>query len=114
MDPLMGIVGAVVIARWSYGLTRDTGSILLDMDVNTSLTEKIRNRIEANGEARIQDLHLWRLGPGHFAAIISLTTSNQSSPAHYKDQLEEVKELRHITVEVNFDINKGSDNVIRR
>ena len=101
MDPLMGIVGAIVIARWSYGLTRDTGSILLDMDINIALTENIRNLLEADGENQIQDLHLWRLGPGHFAVIVSLSTQNAHSPDYYKDQLSEIKELRHITVEVN-------------
>ena len=101
MDPLMGIVGAIVIARWSYGLTRDTGSILLDMDVNTPLSENIRNLLEADGENQVQDLHLWRLGPGHFAAIISLSTRNPRSPEYYKNQLAELKGLRHITVEVN-------------
>ena len=101
MDPLMGIVGAIVIARWSYGLTRDTGSILLDMDVNTPLSENIRKLLEADGENQIQDLHLWRLGPGHFAAIISLSSNNPRPAAFYKDQLEDIRELRHITVEVN-------------
>lgn len=105
MDPLMGIVGAIVIARWSYGLTRDTGSILLDMDVNTPLSENIRNLLEAGGNNRILDLHLWRLGPGHFAAIISLATDTPRSPEDYKDQLGEIKELRHITVEVNSEID---------
>ncbi len=109
MDPLMGIVGAIVIARWSYGLTRDTGSILLDMDVNTPLSENIRNQLEADGENQIQDLHLWRLGPGHFAAIISLSSRIPRPPEYYKDQLEKIEELRHITVEVNTEMNEESD-----
>ena len=109
MDPLMGIVGAIVIARWSYGLTRDTGSILLDMDVNTPLSENIRNQLEAEGENQIQDLHLWRLGPGHFAAIISLSSRIPRPPEYYKDQLEKIEELRHITVEVNTEMNEESD-----
>ena len=106
MDPLMGIVGAIVIARWAYGLTRDTGSILLDMDVNTPLTENIRNLFEANGDNQILDLHLWRLGSGHFAAIISLYANNPRPPEYYKKQLEKIKELRHITVEVNSELDK--------
>ena len=109
MDPLMGIVGAIVIARWSYGLTRDTGSILLDMDVNTPLSENIRNLLEADGGNQIEDLHLWRLGPGHFAAIISLSSRNPRPPEYYKDQLKKIKELRHITVEVNAEMNEESD-----
>ena len=111
MDPLMGIVGAIVISRWAYGLTRDTGSILLDMDVNTHLTENIRNLLEAGGESQIQDLHLWRLGPDHFAAIISLSTQNPRPPEYYKDQLGEIKELRHITVEVNSELDREPNNI---
>jgi cation diffusion facilitator family transporter len=109
MDPLMGIVGAVVIARWSYGLTRDTGSILLDIDINTPLTENIRQRLESDGDNRIIDLHLWRLGPGHFAVIISLTTNNPHSPSYYKEQLSEIRELRHITVEVNTGLDSRTE-----
>ena len=110
MDPLMGIVGAIVIARWSYGLTRDTGSILLDMDVNTPLTENIRILLEADGDNQIRDLHLWRLGPGHFAVIISLSARNPRPPEYYKKQLGEIKELRHITVEVNSELDKELSN----
>lgn len=110
MDPLMGIVGAIVIARWSYGLTRDTGSILLDMDINTPLSDRIRRKIESDGDNRIIDLHLWRLGPGHFAAIISIHTLTPHPPSYYKKLLEEMQELRHITVEVNPDLGEESTN----
>ena len=108
MDPLMGIVGAIVIARWSYGLTRDTGSILLDMDMNTPLSDTIRQKIESDGDNRIMDLHLWRLGPGHFAAIISILTRTPHASSYYKKLLEEMQELRHITVEVNSDPGEES------
>jgi cation diffusion facilitator family transporter len=108
MDPLMGIVGAIVIARWSYGLTRDTGSILLDMDINTPLSDKIRRKIESVENNRIIDLHLWRIGPGHFAAIISIHARTPHQPSYYKKLLEEMKELRHITVEVNSDPGEES------
>ncbi len=110
MDPLMGIVGAIVIARWSYGLTRDTGSILLDMDINTPLSDKIRRKIESDENNRIIDLHLWRIGPGHFAAIISIHTRIPHTPSYYKKLLEEMEELRHITVEVNSDPGEESTN----
>jgi cation diffusion facilitator family transporter len=105
MDPLMGIVGAVVIFRWSYSLIRDTGSILLDLNINTPLSEKIKKQIESDGDSRVVDLHLWRLGPGHFAAIISIHTNHLRSPAYYKEYLEAIEELRHITVEVNSGAN---------
>lgn len=108
MDPLMGIVGAIVIARWSYGLTRDTGSILLDMNMNTPLSTTIRRKIESDGDNRIIDLHLWRLGPGHFAAIISIHTRTPHPPSNYKKLLEDIEELRHITIEVNPDPGEES------
>jgi Co/Zn/Cd efflux system component len=64
MDPLAGIIGACVIASWSYGLIRDTGAILLDMIPDRSIASKLRQAIEADGD-QLADLHLWRLGPGH-------------------------------------------------
>lgn len=101
MDPLMGIVGAVIIARWSYNLLRDTGRVLLDVNINNTLHDNIRQVIEADEDSKIVDLHVWRVGPGHFAAIISVVTSQQHHPRHYKQLLENVQELYHVTVEVN-------------
>ena len=101
MDPLMGIVGGLLIARWSYYLARDTSRILLDMNIHMSLAEEIKRLVEAEGDNQILDLHLWRVGPGHFAAIISLLTSDPRPPSHYKERLNGFEELRHITVEIN-------------
>lgn len=101
MDPLMGIVGGLVIARWSLYLARDTGRILLDMNIHNSLAEEITQLVEAEGDNQILDLHVWRVGPGHFAAIISLLTGNPRPPSHYKELLTRFKELGHITVEIN-------------
>lgn len=101
MDPFMGIVGAAVISRWSLGLLRDTGGILLDMNHNRPLAEEIRRRLEADPGTHVTDLHVWRVGPGHFAAIISLVTSSPRPPSHYKDLLRNVGELSHLTLEVN-------------
>ena len=69
MDPLAGLVGAAVIASWSYGLIRDTGAILLDMNPDRGMAERVRATIERDGD-RLEDLHLWRLGPGHLGAIL--------------------------------------------
>jgi cation diffusion facilitator family transporter len=74
MDPLAGLAGAFVIAAWSYGLVRDTGAILLDMTPDKRMAEKVRQTIEGEGD-QIADLHLWRLGPGHLGAIVSVYTS---------------------------------------
>jgi cation diffusion facilitator family transporter len=101
MDPLMGIVGAVIIARWSYNLLCDTGRVLLDVNMDNSLHDNIRQVIEGEADNSIADLHVWRVGPGHFAAIISILTTQPRHPLHYKQLLENVKGLCHVTVEVN-------------
>jgi cation diffusion facilitator family transporter len=99
MDPLAGLIGAVVIASWAYGLVRDTGAILLDMCPDARLESSLRNTIEAEGD-EILDLHLWRLGPGHLGAILSVATAQPRSPAFYKSRLAGFKMLSHLTVEI--------------
>lgn len=101
MDPMMGIVGSIVIARWSYGLIRDTSKVLLDAEANPPLAEEIRNAIEQSGDDKIADLHLWRVGPGHFAAIVSVVSDRPRPAAEFKKRLGRWKELAHVTVEVN-------------
>jgi cation diffusion facilitator family transporter len=100
MDPIMGIVGAVVIANWAHRLMRDAGRVLLDMAPDAGLTKRIRARLEAQGDT-VSDLHIWRIGPGHLGAVISVATSRQQSPADYKDRLASFAELSHVTVEVH-------------
>ena len=99
MDPLAGIAGALVIANWSYGLLRDTGGILLDMSPDPAMAAKLRETIESGGD-RLVDLHLWRLGPGHLGAVMSVVTSAARDPAFYRAQLSRFKSLSHVTVEV--------------
>lgn len=100
LDPLMGIVGGLVIARWSYGLIRDTSGVLLDaVPQQAELTEEIRERLETNGD-RIADLHLWQVGPGHHAAILSIVAHEPQEPTVYKDRLRGLSTLSHVTVEV--------------
>lgn len=106
MDPLMGIVGALVITRWAWGLLRDTSGILLDKSEHADVSEKIRQVIEGDGENRITDLHVWRIGPNHLAAIIALASREEKSPEHYKQLLLNT-ELVHVTVEVNRMIEAG-------
>ncbi|MFZ1741982.1 MAG: CDF family Co(II)/Ni(II) efflux transporter DmeF [Pontixanthobacter sp.] len=101
LDPLMGIVGSLVIARWSWGLIRDTGSTMLDYrQAGDPVSEKIRSIIEEAGD-KITDLHVWQLGPGHHAAIVAVSTESQRSPADYRERLTKTAALSHITVEVN-------------
>ncbi len=99
MDPVAGMIGALVIANWSYGLIRDTGAILLDMNPDARTTQAIRSAIEAAGD-RLADLHLWRLGPGHFGAIVSVVTREQRGAEFYRARLAGLPALSHLTVEV--------------
>ncbi|HME40996.1 MAG TPA: CDF family Co(II)/Ni(II) efflux transporter DmeF [Steroidobacteraceae bacterium] len=99
MDPLAGVIGALVIANWSYGLMRDTGRILLDMNPDQDMTAKLREAIESNGD-RLTDLHLWRLGPGHLGAVVSVLTDKSRDCAYYRERLKIFKSLSHVTVEV--------------
>jgi cation diffusion facilitator family transporter len=99
MDPLAGIIGALVIANWSYGLLRDTGGILLDMAPDPALLERLRTVVESDGD-RLLDLHLWRLGPGHLGAVVSVVTGRPRDAAFYRQTLSRFKALSHVTVEV--------------
>ncbi|QNE31634.1 CDF family Co(II)/Ni(II) efflux transporter DmeF [Sphingomonas sp. NBWT7] len=99
-DAAMGVVGAVVIARWSWGLLRDTGRVLVDASANPGLEQEIREGIE-DGDAVITDLHVWQVGPGKFAAIVSLVADEPVSPAEYAARVTIHEELVHVTVETH-------------
>jgi cation diffusion facilitator family transporter len=99
-DPVMGIVGGLVIARWSWGLIRDAGGVLLDtVPQGHNLPGEIGEAIEGNGDA-ITDLHVWQIGPGHHAAIVAIASSEPREPSHYKAKLSHIHTLSHVTVEV--------------
>jgi len=100
MDPLMGIIGALVIANWSWSLVRNTSAVLLDMRAEKDLAREIADRLEADSGDRIADLHIWRIGPGHNAAIVSLVSDRPETPADYKARLAGLASLSHVTVEV--------------
>jgi cation diffusion facilitator family transporter len=100
LDAAIGIVGALVIARWSWSLMRDSGAVLLDAAPPASLTEAIRARLET-GDDRVADLHVWRVGPGHHAAIVSLVTHAPLAADAYKSRLADIAGLSHVTVEIN-------------
>jgi cation diffusion facilitator family transporter len=99
MDPVAGICGAVVIAAWSYGLIRDTGAILLDMNPDVNMGERMRAVLEVDGD-RLTDLHLWRLGPGHLGAIVGVATTTLRGSDYYHRLLGRFSALSHVTVEV--------------
>jgi cation diffusion facilitator family transporter len=99
MDPLAGIVGAFVIASWSVALIRDTGAVLLDMNPDRAMAENLRRAIEGDGD-RVADLHLWRLGPGHLGALVSVITPTERCEADYRARLARFRSLSHLTIEV--------------
>jgi cation diffusion facilitator family transporter len=100
-DPAVGIVGSLVIASWAYGLIRDSGAVLLDVSADKTIETVIRDRLEIEGD-RVTDLHLWQVGPGHRAAVISIVTDNPLPPATYKRRLQGLRGLSHVTVEVEM------------
>lgn len=101
LDPVMGIVGALVITRWSYSLLKETGPILLDKNIEEKQKAEIINKVESDSDNRISDLHLWKVGPNDYAVIISLVTHFPKSVEHYKGLLKNIHNLSHITIEVN-------------
>lgn len=102
LDPVMGIVGAVLILIWAYGLIRDTGRVLLDAEMDAPVVAEIREVIDASPiKARISDLHVWRVGKGKYSCILSLVTTEEADAEYFKQQLGIHEELVHITVEIN-------------
>ena len=99
MDPAIGVVGALVIASWSVGLIRDTGAVLLDMNPDRDMADNLRRAIESDGD-RVADLHLWRLGPGHLGAVVSVVTPTERCEADYRAKLARFRSLSHLTIEV--------------
>jgi cation diffusion facilitator family transporter len=100
MDPVMALVGVCVILSWSYGLLRTAGSVLLDLIPDRKLAAAVRKRMETDGD-RVSDLHLWRLGPGHFGVIVAIVSDHPAEPVRYKERLIDVENLSHVTVEVH-------------
>jgi cation diffusion facilitator family transporter len=99
IDPAVGMVGALVIASWAWGLVRDTGAILLDMCPDQKMAEKLRIAIETDGD-RITDFHLWRLGPGHLGAIFCVHTSHARDTHFYRERISGFRNVSHLTIEV--------------
>ena len=102
MDPLMGIVGSILIARWSWGLMKGAGAVLLDTVPDPALPEQVKQAIETDSDDRVFDLHLWRVGPGHVAAILSVVSDRPQSPDYYRGLLTHIVGLSHVTVEVHL------------
>jgi len=102
LDPMMGIVGSAMVAIWAIGLLRDTGRVLLDAEMDAPVVEEIHEAIAASPvKAEITDLHVWRVGKGQYASIVSLSVDSAIEPAYFRQQIGVHEELVHITVEVN-------------
>ena len=101
MDPLMGIVGAILVARWSFSLLKTTSTIILDEQASADICNTIQLAIESEESSRITDLHVWTIGPGIYSAVISIVSNNPQQPAYYKSRIAEHIELQHVSVEVN-------------
>lgn len=102
LDPMMGIAGAALVGVWAYGLLRDSGRVLLDAEMDAPVTDEIREVIAASPiPAEITDLHVWRVGKGKYACILSLATSASATPEDFKRQLRIHEELVHVTVEIH-------------
>ena len=101
MDPLMGIVGAIMVSRWSIGLLVGTSHVLLDRQAPVDIQQKVVDGIEKNGDNRVVDLHLWTVGPDIYAAIVSVVAEIPKPPEYYKQLIPSDLEFVHVTVEVN-------------
>jgi cation diffusion facilitator family transporter len=101
LDPAMGLVGAGMIVWWSYGLIRDSGSILMDSGVDERIRVAIREAIERDADNRLADLHVWHVGSSHYSAGVSVVTHRPREPEHYKRLLKDIPHLAHVLVEVN-------------
>ena len=101
LDPVIGLVGALVISKWSFGLLKDTSAILLDRGVDQEMVEKIKTAIEKDSDNRVSDIHVWIVGSHQLSSIISIVTHFPKDPEHYKKLLTGFNDLVHVTVEVN-------------
>jgi cation diffusion facilitator family transporter len=100
MDPVVGLIGMIVILSWGLSLVRSAGGVLLDTVPDQELAQRVRERIETGGD-RLADLHLWQLGPGHAAVICSVVSDSPQAPSVYKQRLDDLAGLSHVTIEVN-------------
>lgn len=101
LDPIMGIVGAVIISRWSWGLIQQTSPILLDGGVKASLQRKVTQTIEAVTDHQVADLHLWRVSADHHAIMVSIVSHSPKDVSYFNQLLSQFPELAHITIELH-------------
>lgn len=107
MDPLMGVVGAFLVARWSLGLLRVTAGVLLDRQASEDIQRIVREGIETDGDSKVVDLHLWSIAPSIHAAVLTVVAHEPLTPNQYKQRFPEHLRVDHITVEVHCCRSKG-------
>ncbi|MFP4209257.1 MAG: CDF family Co(II)/Ni(II) efflux transporter DmeF [Wenzhouxiangella sp.] len=100
MDPVMGIVGAILVSRWSWGLMKSTSAVLLDRQAPDDLLREVRTSLESDGDTKVTDLHVWSIGPGIHAAIVAVMAAQPASPDAYRARLPEGRGLVHVSIEV--------------
>jgi cation diffusion facilitator family transporter len=100
MDPIMGIVGSILVARWSFGLLGTTASVLLDRQAPENLAQAVKNALEADQDTRVTDLHVWSIGPKIFSALISVVAHDPATPAEYKSRIPDTLGLVHVSIEI--------------
>jgi cation diffusion facilitator family transporter len=108
LDPLMGVVGSALVARWSWGLLRESGRVLLDRQVDDAELERIRASVEHAGQHRIADLHVWSIGAGRKAAILAIESPSPCSLEEYRSLLPKNLGLEHVTIEIAPSARCGS------
>lgn len=102
LDPVMGIVGSVIVTSWAIGLIRDTGGILLDhTPASSDLPDEIRRAVEADGDSVVTDLHVWQVAAGKFAAIVGIVAGDAKPAEHYRPLIDVHEELVHLTIQVD-------------
>lgn len=101
LDPVMGLVGAGVIAWWAKGLIADSARVLLDREMDAPVVAQIRGAIESDGDAQIADLHVWRVGRAAYAAVVTVVADRPLTPATYRERVTRIPTLAHVSVEVN-------------
>lgn len=100
LDPVVGAIGSGVVMSWSYTLIRDTSGILLDRTpASCDLPDAIRRAVESDDDSLVTDLHVWQVGVGKFAAIVSIVAHEPKTADDYRDLLRDRSELVHVTIE---------------
>jgi cation diffusion facilitator family transporter len=108
LDPVIGLVASVVIAVWAVGLMRKTARVLLDAEMDSPVVTRVRHALEADGDAKLADLHIWRVGRNRFAMIATLVADHPHTPDEYRATLAHMHELAHVSIEVNR-CTRGAD-----